>query len=271
KLLTPDQLVEKASEHEVSMQNLASRRLKKLRDDGEDVPDVIDESELAGKGRIKQKFAGSSFGELFEDVDGIDDDDVKEACVRLMLTKMLQAAAALDRIDMVHRDLHDGNITMGENGQVKLIDFGLAKRKGDSDLKLEMTSGVGAKGEYGFKPPPETENAISSIYKKGATKADLAAASSFSSSSKADVYGVGFLMSGRTNQILKTPRKEMVDLMNELQADVPADRPSAADALTRLKAFDTGHEAAAETQLQGFAKARIQKTLAEPTTTVASE
>jgi serine/threonine protein kinase len=262
KLLTEKELLTKAAEHEVDMQNFTARALKQARDAGRDVGDFADEAELVGQGRIKQRYAGANFGQLFEDVDGLTDDGLREASARVLLTRMLQAAAALDAVDVVHRDLHLGNVALDDAGRPKLLDFGLAKRKGDRDVQLEMSSGIGADGQYGQNVPPEARTAKNRFD------------TSFASSHKADVYSIGEVFQKTLDPeraftpLVKSPRKELVELVRELGADNPDDRPTAAEALTRLAKMKTPAEVAsesnAETLLRGFARTRIQKALAEP-------
>ncbi len=58
------------------------------------------------------------------------------------LSQVLSALAELHSKKMVHRDLKPGNILVGEQGRIKLIDFGLVRRIGEEDELLTRQGAV---------------------------------------------------------------------------------------------------------------------------------
>ena len=56
---------------------------------------------------------------------------------------MLDAVDAAHRALIVHRDLKPSNVMVNREGQVKLVDFGIAKALGQGNLPASATQGLG--------------------------------------------------------------------------------------------------------------------------------
>lgn len=73
------------------------------------------------------------------------------ARVLLFRQVCLAVRAAHQRL-VVHRDLKPGNILIAANGTVKLLDFGIAKLIGDTDIELRGDAPVTVVGQHAFTP-----------------------------------------------------------------------------------------------------------------------
>ncbi len=70
---------------------------------------------------VMQRLSGRSLADL------IAQGPVRQEYVRTMLTEVLSALAAAHAAGILHRDIKPANILLGEDGHVKVADFGLAK------------------------------------------------------------------------------------------------------------------------------------------------
>src|SRR5687768_5275377 len=65
-----------------------------------------------------------------------------------MTIGILQALEYSHRAGIVHRDIKPANVMLTRNGQVKVMDFGIARAMGDSGMTLTQTSAVIGTAEY---------------------------------------------------------------------------------------------------------------------------
>jgi serine/threonine protein kinase len=73
---------------------------------------------------------------------------------RHIITQILSAISYLHRSDIVHRDIKPLNVLMAEDGQVKLIDFGLSKSVPADSLCITPCGSVGYAAPEAFGPRP---------------------------------------------------------------------------------------------------------------------
>ncbi len=133
---------------------------------------------------------GQEFFLAMEYVPGMDLRELQHALARrhrtldprVSLTVIGQVLAALNYahnfvdttgspLNIVHRDVNPRNVMLGLNGEVKLIDFGVAK----AENRLEKTEGRSFKGKFAYMAPEQVEG-----------KLDI--------DGRADIFSVGLMM-----------------------------------------------------------------------------
>lgn len=81
-----------------------------------------------------------------------------------------QGLAAVHALGLIHRDIKPDNILLGENGSVKVADFGLARQQATSS---SVTGGTGVVGTPHYMSPEQVQglplDARTDIYSLGAT------------------------------------------------------------------------------------------------------
>ncbi|WP_424212834.1 Stk1 family PASTA domain-containing Ser/Thr kinase [Streptomyces sp. BI20] len=86
-----------------------------------------------------------------------------------MCTGILQALEYSHRAGIVHRDIKPANVMLTRAGQVKVMDFGIARAMGDSGMTMTQTSAVIGTAQY-LSPEQakgETVDARSDLYSTG--------------------------------------------------------------------------------------------------------
>jgi len=106
-------------------------------------------------------------GRLLKDV--IDDGPLEPAEACRIIEQVLTALEYSHRAGVVHRDIKPGNIMLTVNGQVKVMDFGIARAISDSAATIAETSSIVGTAQY-FSPEQargETLDARTDLYSTG--------------------------------------------------------------------------------------------------------
>ncbi|MEU8887262.1 Stk1 family PASTA domain-containing Ser/Thr kinase [Streptomyces sp. NPDC048442] len=94
-----------------------------------------------------------------------------------MTVGILQALEYSHRAQIVHRDIKPANVMLTRNGQVKVMDFGIARAMGDSGMTMTQTSAVIGTAQY-LSPEQakgEQVDARSDLYSTGCLLYELLA------------------------------------------------------------------------------------------------
>jgi predicted Ser/Thr protein kinase len=97
---------------------------------------------------VMQFIAGRPLSEILKERGALPVDEVRQ-----LLAQTLEALAALHERDLLHRDLKPGNLMIGANGRVTVMDLGISKKLGDAD---QTSAGLGTPRYM----PPEMINEV---------------------------------------------------------------------------------------------------------------
>lgn len=106
-------------------------------------------------------------GRLLKDIVAEGPLEPAEAC--RIIEQVLTALEYSHRAGVVHRDIKPGNIMIAANGQVKVMDFGIARAISDSSATIAETSAIVGTASY-FSPEQargETVDARTDLYSTG--------------------------------------------------------------------------------------------------------
>ncbi|MDT0267135.1 Stk1 family PASTA domain-containing Ser/Thr kinase [Streptomyces sp. DSM 44915] len=128
-------------------------------DTGEDYVDGISIPYI-----VMEYVEGSTLRELLHSGRKLLPERALEMCIGI-----LQALEYSHRNGIVHRDIKPANIMLTRNGQVKVMDFGIARAMGDAGMTMTQTSAVIGTAQY-LSPEQakgETVDARSDLYSTG--------------------------------------------------------------------------------------------------------
>jgi hypothetical protein len=183
---------QKLLQRETDIQNLAT--------EGDDVPPHFVRARHVADNQIVMPYGGGSMKNALRSLkanlaNGDITDAEYKAVTQEFTKQMLTALRHMDRQGVVHRDLKPDNLTVDPaDGNVKIIDFGAAKRRGESDQSI-ASEGV-ALGTEGYMAPEQ----MARRFIKDMTPADLADFNERNpdlaggSKPKSDVYSVGKML-----------------------------------------------------------------------------
>jgi serine/threonine-protein kinase len=112
-------------------------------------------------------------GRLLRDV--VEEGPVAPAEAARIVEQVLTALEYSHRAGVIHRDIKPGNIMIARNGQVKVMDFGIARAISDSSATLAETSAVIGTAQY-FSPEQargESVDARTDLYSTGVVLFEL--------------------------------------------------------------------------------------------------
>jgi serine/threonine protein kinase len=112
-------------------------------------------------------------GRLLKDI--IADGPVSSDEAVRITTQVLTALEYSHRAGVVHRDIKPGNIMVASNGQVKVMDFGIARAISDSSATIAETSAIVGTAQY-FSPEQargESVDARTDLYSAGVVLFEL--------------------------------------------------------------------------------------------------
>ncbi len=95
----------------------------------------------------------------------------KHNAIKLIVNNVLQGAAALHKSGYIHRDIDPSNVMITEQGNIKLIDFGVSKSLFDNRFQLTTSGSIIGKLEYAapeiISGKVEQHNVTTDIYAIG--------------------------------------------------------------------------------------------------------
>ncbi|MDQ1569562.1 MAG: eukaryotic-like serine/threonine-protein kinase, partial [Actinomycetota bacterium] len=112
-------------------------------------------------------------GRLLKDV--LADGPLEPAEAVRIIEQVLTALEYSHRAGVVHRDIKPGNIMIASNGQVKVMDFGIARAISESSATIAETSAIVGTAQY-FSPEQargETVDARTDLYSTGVVLFEL--------------------------------------------------------------------------------------------------
>ncbi|MEP7052082.1 MAG: serine/threonine-protein kinase [Pseudomonadota bacterium] len=138
--------------------------------------------------------------------------------VALLSAQLLEVVAAAHRNNIVHRDIKPSNVFRTPQGQIKLLDFGIATLR-DTENMSHTASGA-LLGTPAFMSPEQARGRHAEV------------------DARADVWAVGatmfVLLSGRLVHVRETPHETMIATATEPAQALAALCPELSKALTRV-------------------------------------
>ena len=104
---------------------------------GEDRVTESGGAELAVPYIVMELVEGQTLREILNEVGRLDADEAARVC-----EGVLDALAYSHRMGIVHRDIKPGNVMIGADGSVKVMDFGIARALADAQATMTQTAAV---------------------------------------------------------------------------------------------------------------------------------
>ena len=126
-----------------SVAGLNHRSIVAVYDSGEDRVTESGGAELAVPYIVMELVEGQTLREVLNEVGRLDADEAARVC-----EGVLDALAYSHRMGIVHRDIKPGNVMIGADGSVKVMDFGIARALADAQATMTQTAAVIGTAQY---------------------------------------------------------------------------------------------------------------------------
>jgi len=115
------------------------------------VTDLIEEGDTVAF--VMEYIEGDTLKDYLERKGKLSNDDIKT-----IFTQMLAAVAYVHEQGLIHRDIKPSNFMISPNGQVKLLDFGIAKNLNPSSAEYTMTAQHQIMGTVMYMSPEQIKS-----------------------------------------------------------------------------------------------------------------
>lgn len=126
-----------------SVAGLNHRSIVAVYDSGEDRITESGGAELAVPYIVMELVEGHTLREVLNEEGRLDADEAARVC-----EGVLDALAYSHRMGIVHRDIKPGNVMIGADGAVKVMDFGIARALADAQATMTQTAAVIGTAQY---------------------------------------------------------------------------------------------------------------------------
>src|SRR5579884_1349559 len=128
--------------------------------------------------------------------------------------QIAEGLAAAHSAGIVHRDLKPGNIMLRRDGRVKIVDFGLAKRRGPGEDSTTLTDSGAIMGRAGYMSPEQVRGE------------DV--------DTRSDIFSLGVILYEMLSGRQAFSGKSTIEIMNAILKDEPAEIPPVLPALESI-------------------------------------
>jgi hypothetical protein len=147
-----------------------------------------------------------------------------------------EALVAAHEKGVIHRDLKPANVMLTDRGEVKVLDFGIAKSEGDSGRQDET---LGRQGTFAYMSPEqvrgEQETAAVDIFSFGLVLQELLTGHPAYPRDLPWVQLLARVSRGETEPFFTTFDPELEHLLRRMLAHPPEARPSAVEVVEHLR------------------------------------
>lgn len=85
----------------------------------------------------------------------LDEDEIDEFTLHKIVTGIISAVSALHSVGIIHRDIKPENIVISLTGEVKLIDYDIARMYKETQEEVDASKDTTIFGTYGYAPPEQ--------------------------------------------------------------------------------------------------------------------